>query len=349
MNDNNHLYMKRALDLASLGGRDVMPNPQVGCVIVFDNKVIGEGYHKVYGGPHAEVNAINSVVNKSLLKDSTLFVTLEPCSHFGKTPPCADLIISSGIKKVFVASNDPNPIVSGKGILRMKDAGIEVFQGVMDEENRKLNIRFFTFHEKKRPFIILKWAQSADGFLDKIRSTPEDPPQWITNEFCRTMVHQWRSREQAIMVGAKTVVLDNPKLDVRNWTGKNPVRIVLAGKTIFSPNSNILDGTVKTYIFTNSSKYPAASNAEVIFIPQFSAKTIAEKLFELNIQSVFIEGGKKTLELFLKEHLWDEARVFSGTAIFENGIISPNLGLKLPVLKYRIQNTTLNYFTNVDI
>jgi diaminohydroxyphosphoribosylaminopyrimidine deaminase/5-amino-6-(5-phosphoribosylamino)uracil reductase len=338
--------MKRALDLASLGGREVMPNPQVGCVIVYNHQIIGEGYHREFGGPHAEVHAILSVKNPEWLKLSTLYVTLEPCSHFGKTPPCANLIINSGIRKVVIGSQDPNPLVSGNGIKLLKEAGIDVVSGVMDTENRTLNTRFFTFHEKKRPYVILKWAQSADGFLDKNRSDPNEPPEWITDEYCRTLVHQWRSREQSIVVGSKTILMDNPKLDVRNWTGKNPIRIIIAGKTIFSNKTNILNGLTKTYIFTSNSNYPKTQNVEIIFMPNYSAKAILTRIYELKIQSVFIEGGKKTLDIFLTENLWDEARVFTGKSCFFEGLKSPELDKHLLSISTIHQEITLDYFSN---
>ena len=318
-------FMRRALDLASMGGRDVMPNPQVGCVIVYDGKVIGEGWHKKYGEAHAEVNAVNSVQDKELLKKSTMYVTLEPCSHYGKTPPCADMVIKFGIPEVVVASSDPNPFVVGNGIKKLREAGIKVEAGVLDEENRELNKRFFTFHNKKRPYVILKWAQSADGFIDKIRKDTNEPPQWITDEYCRTLVHKWRAREQAILAGAGTIVLDNPKLNVRNWQGSDPVRIIIAGKTIFGNDRNIFDGSAKTYIFTSNAQQPEYKNADVVKIEDTTASSILKKLYELGFQSVFVEGGAMTLSLFLDANLWDEARIFTGKAIFEKGIKAPQI------------------------
>lgn len=319
----SEIFMRRALDLASMGGRNVMPNPQVGCVIVYNGKVIGEGWHRKYGEAHAEVNAINTVQDKDLLKKSTLYVTLEPCSHFGKTPPCADLIVSMGIPRVVIASADPNPIVAGNGMQKLKDAGIVVESGILDAENRELNKRFFTFHKKKRPYVILKWAQSADGFLDKIRTLPNEKPHWITDEYCRTLVHKWRAREQAILAGAKTILKDNPKLNVRNWQGKDPVRVVLSRKTIFPEHYAILDGSVKTYILSDSADYKQQKNTELILLPETSAVDILKQLYNMNIQSVFVEGGAETFRLFIESGMWDEARVFTGKMKFRQGVKAP--------------------------
>lgn len=340
------IFMRRALDLASKGGRDVMPNPQVGCVIVYDGKVIGEGWHKRFGEAHAEVNAVNSVEDKELLKRSTMYVTLEPCSHHGKTPPCADMLVRLGIPRVVVASTDPNPLVAGNGIKKLKEAGIDVVTGVLDEENRELNKRFFTFHEKKRPYVILKWAQSADGFIDKIRKSPDEPPQWITDEYCRMLVHKWRAREQSIMAGAKTVLMDNPKLNVRNWTGENPVRLIIAGKTLFPLQSNILDGKIKTYIITNNISYPETKNAEIILIGTISAEEILGKIAGMNIQSVFVEGGARTLRLFTDSGSWDEARVFTGAAEFADGVMPPEMSFRCSCSKHVTGDIKLECFYN---
>jgi len=306
-----------------------MQNPQVGCVIVYDGKVIGEGWHKKYGEAHAEVNAVNSVNDKELLKKSTMYVTLEPCSHQGKTPPCADMIIRMGIPEVVIASQDTNPVVAGKGIRKLMDAGVKVTTGVLDDENRELNKRFFTFHEKKRPYVILKWAQSADGFMDKIRKSPDEKPQWITDEYCRTLVHKWRAREQAIMAGSKTVLMDNPNLNVRNWVGENPVRIIIAGKTKFPEEYNIVDGSIRTIILTENKNHFTYKNIETFILPEINAETILNKLYILSIQSVLIEGGNQTLSLFIESGLWDEARVFTGNVNFINGIKAPEITLSI--------------------
>ncbi len=220
---SDELFIQRTFELAQSGIGQVSPNPRVGAVVVHDEKIIGEGWHKKYGEAHAEVNAIHSVKDQSLLQESTIYVNLEPCSHFGKTPPCADLLIRHQVKKVVVCNNDPNPLVSGQGIAKLLNAGIEVVTGVLETEGRKLNKRFFTFVEKQRPYIILKWAQTVDGFV--ARENYES--KWISNDFSRQLVHQWRSEEDAVLVGTKTAAHDNPKLDVRDWSGRNPVRVVI--------------------------------------------------------------------------------------------------------------------------
>jgi diaminohydroxyphosphoribosylaminopyrimidine deaminase/5-amino-6-(5-phosphoribosylamino)uracil reductase len=224
-----NIFMKRCLELASKAEGMTYPNPMVGSVIVHEGKIIGEGFHLKAGGPHAEVNAINSVSDKSKLKDSTLYVNLEPCSHFGKTPPCADLIIANSVPRVVIGTLDTSEKVSGQGLSRLKNAGCEVITGVLEKECRRLNRRFFTFHEKNRPYITLKWAQSADGYLDMIRTSDQNTgPNWITGNPERVLVHRWRAGEQAILVGAGTLRVDNPKLNVREWTGNNPLRLVLS-------------------------------------------------------------------------------------------------------------------------
>ena len=233
---NHELYMQRCLDLAAKGLREAMPNPSVGAVLVYNGKIIGEGYTSPYGGPHGEVNCLNSVQtqHRHLIKEATLYVSLEPCSHYGKTPPCCDLIIQHEIKTIVIGTADPYKKVAGNGIRKLKEAGKEVIVGILEKRCRDFNRRFFTFHEKKRPYVILKWAETADGFISPLNETrdksdrPQDKkPVWITNVYSRQLVHKWRSEEMAILVGTNTVIHDNPKLDARDWKGKNPIRIVL--------------------------------------------------------------------------------------------------------------------------
>ena len=242
-------YIKRCIELAQNGLGTTYPNPMVGSVIVYDGQIIGEGWHKKAGEPHAEVNAVNSVKDKSLLKKATIYVSLEPCSHFGKTPPCCDLIIANEIPNVVVGTVDPNEKVAGKGILKLIEAGANVTVGVLENECNELNKRFFTFHQKKRPYIILKWAESLDGFLAPEKAGNQDrKPVWITNQYSRQLVHKWRTEEQAILVGTQTVVDDNPKLNARDWNGNNPTRIVIDRNNRIDPDSFIFDDTVKTVI-----------------------------------------------------------------------------------------------------
>lgn len=329
MNDEN--YIKRCIELAGKGLGHTAPNPMVGCVIVHDNKIIGEGYHHEFGGPHAEVNAISEVKNKDLLRTSALYVNLEPCSHFGKTPPCADLVIKMKIPKVIIGTEDPNILVKGNGIKKMKNAGIKVKSGILEASCLELNKRFFTFHQKKRPYIILKWAMTKDGFIDVKRKKGESPRiKWITDEKLRPLVHQWRSEEQAVMAGTNTIMLDNPQLTTRYWEGKNPVRIVLDNKLRLPETMQIYDGKAKTIVFTGTDK-ENNSKAEFVTI-DFSGnvvRQVCDELYKRNIQSVIIEGGSILLQTFIESGTWDEARVFTGSIEFREGV-------KAPVLKAKI-------------
>lgn len=324
---NEHMkYMQRCFQLAANGLGNVAPNPMVGCVVVHNEKIIGEGYHVNFGEAHAEVNAINSAKDKSTLMASTLYVSLEPCAHQGKTPPCSDLIIESGIKKVVVACSDTNPLVAGKGIEKLKRAGVEVISGVMEKEARELNKRFFTFHEQKRPYIILKWAQTADGFIDRKRNDNIQTALQISNEHSKRLVHKWRGEEQAIMVGTNTARLDNPKLDVRLVNGKNPLRIVLDKNAELPDSLNLFDGSQPTFVFT-AKKNADRTNLEFITIDftKIVLPQMMSELYEKQIQSVLIEGGSNLLQSFIDESLWDEARVFISETFIGDGIPSPRL------------------------
>jgi diaminohydroxyphosphoribosylaminopyrimidine deaminase/5-amino-6-(5-phosphoribosylamino)uracil reductase len=239
-------YMRRCLELASLAGGKVAPNPMVGCVIVANDLIIGEGYHKNYGGPHAEVNTFERVDQKELLKDSTVYVSLEPCAHQGKTPPCADLLISSQVKRVVIGCRDSNPLVSGKGIERLKRAGIEVIEGVLEAECRLLNKRFFTFYERHRPYVVLKWAQTLDGYIDRVRGEEKQGINWVSTEATKALVHKWRSEEQSILVGRNTIINDNPSLTVRAYDGPNPIRIVIDSQLQISGDLNIYSDEAPT-------------------------------------------------------------------------------------------------------
>jgi diaminohydroxyphosphoribosylaminopyrimidine deaminase / 5-amino-6-(5-phosphoribosylamino)uracil reductase len=316
-------YMKRALDLAEKGRGLVSPNPMVGCVIVKEGKIIGEGWHQKYGGPHAEVNAINDVADKSLLQDATIYVTLEPCAHFGKTPPCADLICQYPIKKVVIANTDPNPLVAGKGIRKIKEAGIEVTTGILEKEAYLLNIRFFTFFNKKRPYIILKWAETSDGFIAR----KNYDSKWISNEYSRTLVHKWRTEEDAIMVGTKTALYDNPSLNSRDWKGKNPLKIVLDKKLLLTEDNNIFKN--ERPIVYNALKTHQGELAEYVKIDEGTPllEFILTDLNSRKIQSVIIEGGSFLLNSFLQCGIWDEARIFKSPLSFGEGIKSPEVDL----------------------
>ena len=332
--ENQEKYIRRCIELAKNGLGTTYPNPMVGCVIVYDDKIIGEGWHIKSGEPHAEVNAVNSVKDKLLLKKATIYVSLEPCSHFGKTPPCCDLIIKNEIPNVVIGTIDSNEKVAGNGIKKLIEAGKNVTVGVLEAECKELNKRFFTFHEKQRPYVILKWAESQDGFIAPILRQSDDEkiqrkPVWITNEFSRQLSHKWRTEEQAILVGTNTVVDDNPKLDARDWNGKNPVRIILDQNNRIPKDSYIYDNHIKTIIFSQLENTTIVENIifEVIDFEQNLAQQILKVLYKHNIQSLIIEGGRQTLQTFIDENIWDEARIFIGNKAFENGTKAPNITL----------------------
>lgn len=341
-------YIKRCIELAKNGLGTTYPNPLVGCVIVYENQIIGEGWHKKSGEAHAEVVAINSVNDKSLLSKSTIYVSLEPCSHFGKTPPCADLIVKYKIQNVVIGTIDPNSKVAGNGVKKLLESGINVTVGILENECSELNKRFFTFHQKKRPFIILKWAESSDGFISP-EFKLEQKPVWITNEFSRQLVHKWRSEEQAILVGTQTVIDDNPNLTVRDWAGKNPIRIVIDRNNKISKESKIFNSQAKTIVLANLEIASDLQNIRHIKIDlkKNSVPDIVAFLYENKIKSVIIEGGKLTLQSFIDANLWDEARVFRGELSMENGTKAPILEIKKHK-KQTIKNDLLLIFRNHD-
>lgn len=352
--------MIRCLKLAKQGIGNVAPNPMVGCVIVYQNEIIAVGYHEKYGEAHAEVNAINAVIDKSVLKESTLYVNLEPCAHTGKTPPCTDLIIKHQIPHVVVGCIDTYAEVAGKGIEKLRAAGINVTVGVLEEKAKELNKRFFTFHNKKRPFIILKWAETKDGFIDierhfedKGRSkllidnevsvqarNDEKVDNWITSPFSKKLVHQWRSEEQAIMIGTNTALNDNPKLTVREVEGKNPLRVVLDLNLRLPEQLNVFDGSSPTLVF-NSVKSEIKHKLEFVKIDKNNdlIPQILNELYQRNIQSIIVEGGTQLLQTFIDANCWDEAKVFIGGKCF-------NKGLKAPLIDKQ-PNATLQFDTDI--
>lgn len=321
-------YIRRALELAKLGLGMVSPNPMVGSVIVHDGLIIGEGYHQKYGEAHAEVNAINQVLAnfsnaEELLQKSTIYVTLEPCAHFGKTPPCADLIIKHQIKNVIIGCIDPFGSVNGKGVERLKQAGCNVIIGVLEQECLELNKRFFTKVKKQRPYIILKWAQTQDGFF-----SPEDGTQrWISNDFAKQLVHQWRSEEDCVLVGKRTAEADNPQLNVRLVSGRNPLRAVVDKNLELPKSHHIFDNSIKTFVF-NQKKTAIEGNTYYVeienfdhFLPQY----ILYQLYLQDVQSLIIEGGAKTLQTFIDTNLWDEARIFTAPEFWGEGVKAPRI------------------------
>ncbi|MCH2032947.1 MAG: bifunctional diaminohydroxyphosphoribosylaminopyrimidine deaminase/5-amino-6-(5-phosphoribosylamino)uracil reductase RibD [Tenacibaculum sp.] len=342
----NEKYMRRCLELAKNGIGTTRPNPSVGAVVVYNDKIIGEGFTSPYGGPHAEVNAIRSVKDQGLLAKSTIYVTLEPCSHFGKTPPCSDLIVSKNIPNVVIGTIDTHSVVAGKGIEKLKSNGCNVVVGVLEEECKKHHKRFFTVQNKKRPFVILKWAETSNGFVAP-KSKENQSPVWISNEYAKQLVHKWRAEEHAILVGTNTVLADNPKLNVRSWTGQNPVRIVLDRTLKLSSDLSIYDKTVKTIIVSQVEQENTNENLvyERINFESDVPKQLLEVLSKHKIQSVIIEGGSVTLQSFIDDNLWDEARVFIGNNNFEDGIKAPTLNGKLEK-EEQLTNNILRTYLN---
>lgn len=339
----DELFMKRVLELALLGRGHVSPNPLVGCVIVHNGSIVGEGWHKKYGEAHAEVNAIESVQDKSLLKESTLYVNLEPCSHFGKTPPCTDLLIKHQLKKVVIANLDTNPTVAGEGVKKLRTTGVEVITGILEKEGKELNKRFFTFIEKKRPFILLKWAETSDGFI----AHENYNSKWISNEYSRQLVHKWRAEEDAVLVGTKTAFHDNPELTVRDWTGRNPVRIVLDRFLRLSDKLHVFDRSQKTICY-NVLKHEEHPNFSLIRLDEENfINHLLEDLVKRKIQSVLVEGGATTLQLFMDAELWDEARVFISDKGFGKGIAAPRFHGNL-IGQESVFNDTLRLYNPID-
>ena len=323
-------FMLRCIQLGKNGLGTTAPNPMVGALVVHKNQIIGEGYTGPYGGRHAEVNAIAHVKNKKLLSEATLYVTLEPCAHYGKTPPCADLIVKHKIPRVVVGIKDPHDKVAGKGIQKLIDAGCAVSVGILEQACREHHKRFLTVQEKQRPYIILKWAASADGFIAPKKETRATAPQpyWITGKLSRQLVHKWRSEEQAILVGTATVLEDNPKLDVRLWTGKSPIRIIIDKDLTVSSSYHVFNKKQRTIVFTtvtDTTKHLDGVEYVLLNNRKNSAEVLCNALHQLNIQSILIEGGAQTLQSFIDANLWDEARIFTGTSVFKEGIKGPNI------------------------
>lgn len=327
MNYSDEFFMSRCIELARLGMGRVAPNPMVGAVIVYKQKIIGEGFHEKYGKAHAEVNAINSVADKDLLKKSTIYVNLEPCSHYGKTPPCADLIVHYKFKRVVIGMKDPFAKVNGLGIKKIQQAGIEVVTGVLQQKCKELNKIFITYHTQHRPYIVLKWAETNDGYIDIIRNKQsEQKPNWITNETCRALVHKYRAELEAILVGTDTAVADNPKLNVRLWSGKSPVRVVIDNSLRLPKSLYVFDNSIKTLIF-NSLENKIQENTEYVKI-DFSKnvlRQILDELYKKQINSLLVEGGQKTLQSFIDSELYDEVLAFVGNKNFKNGINAPTI------------------------
>jgi diaminohydroxyphosphoribosylaminopyrimidine deaminase / 5-amino-6-(5-phosphoribosylamino)uracil reductase len=343
-------FMQRCLDLALAGEGSVAPNPMVGCVIVHENKIIGEGFHREFGGPHAEVFAVNAVRNKELLAGSTLYVSLEPCSHYGKTPPCTELIIGSHIPRVVIGMSDPFHLVAGRGIERMKNAGIHILTGILEKECRQINRRFLTFHLKKRPYIILKWAQTMDGFIDAARQDAgTDHPGRISGSLAHLLVHRQRTLEDAVLVGTRTAVNDNPELTAREWSGKNPVRIVIDRKLKLPGSLKLMDQKHKTIVFNELiSELKENISLEKIDFEGDVLIQLLDVLFSLNIQSLVVEGGAFTLQAFIDRKIWDEAHIYTGHKWFFNGLKSPAISGEV-IATEKLNDTILTVIRNEEI
>ena len=326
----DELFMRRALDLAALGQGTTRPNPLVGCVVVGPaGTIIGEGYHQQYGGPHAEVNALASVTDQELLRQSRVFVTLEPCAHHGKTPPCADLLIAAGVPEVIVCNDDPNPLVSGRGIAKLRAAGASVSTGLLAEAGRQLNRRFFTAQEKKRPYVVLKWAESADGFL----AGPHYQPVQISGPQANLLTHKWRTEEAAILVGTRTALHDNPRLSAREWPGPQPVRVTLDKNLSLPPTHHLFDNSQPTLVYTHRTR-PSRPNLDYITLPAEVAAApdilpaVLADLHARGLDSVLVEGGPTVIGALLASGLWDEMRVFRSPRRLERGVAAPRVGLR---------------------
>jgi diaminohydroxyphosphoribosylaminopyrimidine deaminase / 5-amino-6-(5-phosphoribosylamino)uracil reductase len=346
----NELYMHRCIQLAKLGAGNVAPNPMVGAVLVYENKIIGEGYHKQFGEAHAEVNCIASVKeeNKHLIKGSALYVSLEPCSHYGKTPPCSNLIIRQEIPKVFIGSKDPFKEVDGRGIQKLESAGVEVVTGILEKECTELNKRFFAFHTKQRPYLVLKWAQSADNKISGFHSKSLK----ISNEFTNKIVHKWRSEEAGILVGTNTINADDPLLTTRLWSGKNPVRLAVDKNLRLSQTHKVFNNDAPTIIF-NFRKHSVDAEArlknQVYYYKLELEKELTEQIcdacYKLNLQSILVEGGAKLLQSFIDNHLYDEVRIITNTEMqIGNGLSAPIANKLKKIFSQSIQKDNINIF-----
>lgn len=340
-------YMLRAIQIAQLGAGKVSPNPMVGAVIVHQEQIIGEGWHARFGGPHAEAVAIDQVLQRypnahDLLRSSTIYVSLEPCAHFGKTPPCADLIIKYQVPQVIIACQDPFEGVNGNGIARLKDAGIQVVEGMLNEKATYMNRRFLTRVRENRPYVILKWAQTANGYFAPL----ESKQKWISGHAAKVLAHKWRSEEDAVLVGTNTALADNPRLNVREYAGRNPKRVLIDKNLRLPKNLHLFDNRQETVVFNaletdwkDNTKYVALENFD-LYLPQ----SILYQLYLMDVQSLIVEGGIKTIDMFMAAGLWDEARVFVSGHHWQDGQLAPNLH-SLPASSEKVgQDTLFTYF-----
>lgn len=343
---NHELLMRRCFTLASLGLGQTAPNPLVGCVIVKDGEIIGEGFHRKYGEQHAEVNAMSNVKDQSKLLGSTIYVNLEPCNHHGKTPPCTESVVKAGVSKVIISNVDPNPLVAGSGIRYLTDKGIEVITGVCDQEGAYLNRRFLVYHKHKRPYVILKWAQTSDGFIAPVDSSRKISmePFWISCETSRLLVHKWRSEEQSILVGRKTIEMDNPALTCRYPGGINPIRIAIDPDLKIKKSKQIFDRPGRVIVL-NRLRSETSENIQYLKFKNSNARSVLDALYQEGIQSVLVEGGTHTIKQFIQEDLWDECRIFTSPNKLEKGIKSPIINRK-PDDTIEISDDRLDLYLN---
>lgn len=345
----DEIFMSRALELAKKGQLSVAPNPMVGAVIVVEGRIIGEGFHREYGKAHAEVNAIASVEDQNLLKQATIYVNLEPCSHFGKTPPCADLIIEKEIPRVVICNRDPSEKVAGKGIEKLKTAGIEVIDGILSAEGEQLNKRFFCLHKEKRPYITLKWALSKDDYIGRNPNDKNKADSWITNSLSKQLAHQWRAEEMGILIGKKTALIDNPQLNCREVAGNDPIRFLIDSNLEVQAEANIFQVDGKTVVL-NKQKEGRSNRIDYLLVDE--EKTYFESLFkycfENSIHSILVEGGSYTLQSFIDANLWDEARVFKGTKEFGKGIAGPTINGTL-IESLQLREDELSIYKNPSL
>lgn len=340
----DEIYIKRCLELAKMGIPGAFPNPLVGCVIVHNGKIIGEGYHQEYGGPHAEVNAIKAVKNKELLNEATVYVSLEPCAHHGKTPPCADLLANHKVKRVVICNDDPFDMVDGEGVYKLKKAGIEVEKGILSSEGKELNRRFFTWVEKKRPFISLKWAQSKNGFIAP-KMQEEGEIFWITNSFSQTVAHKLRAENQAILIGRKTAEKDNPSLDTRRVEGPSPLRMVLDSDLKLNHKLKLMSDSKPTVVF-NRIKTEKLGNKEWVKYDGNALYAINDYCLKNNIQNLMVEGGASLLLSYIDEGIWDEIHLFEGDVNIEDGIKGPSFPRLKALKSLNLQADTYTIYRN---
>ncbi|MBL0126212.1 MAG: bifunctional diaminohydroxyphosphoribosylaminopyrimidine deaminase/5-amino-6-(5-phosphoribosylamino)uracil reductase RibD [Flavobacteriales bacterium] len=343
MNDHTR-WMHRCLDLARLGAGTVAPNPMVGAVLVKDDVLLAEGWHKQVGRPHAEVECLRNFGEGAIPPGAVLYVNLEPCDHFGRTPPCSLHLIERGVKLVVVAHRDPNPAVSGRGIERLRTAGISVTEGVLEDEARWMNRRFLTSTERSRPYIVLKWAQSADGYLDR-HPRGDRGVQRISAQDTDVLVHRWRSEEQAILVGSRTVMNDDPSLDVRHVSGRSPMRIVIDREHRTPAGSRVFDGSHPTLLFTGSVRAEINTEQVIVAMNEDPIDRLLTELHGRSVRSVLVEGGAELLGHFIHRSLWDEARVITGTLLFGSGTKAPSIGMERTT-SFRSANDQVDLYVN---